>query len=168
MDKIAIIYGSSTGNTETVALKMAEMIGRDMAEPINVKDLTPSRLEKYRNLIFGTSTRGIGELQEDWKNFLPELAKADLSNRVIALYGLGDYESYPESFVDGMGILYKIIRDKGCTIIGQTGTAGYQFDFSTAVHGHAFIGLPLDQDNDASLTEDRIKGWLKEILNQFV
>ncbi len=168
MEKVAIIYGSSTGNTETAALKIAAQIGEEKADLINVRELTLPRLAKYRNLIFGISTWGIGELQGDWKSFLPKLRKADLNNKIIALFGLGDNESHPDSYVDGMDALFEIIKNRGCTIVGQVDTSKYTFDKSKAAYDGRFIGLPLDEDNESDLTESRIENWLNEILDRFI
>jgi len=168
MEKVAIIYGSSTGNTEAVAVKMAQKIGENITETFNVSEFSTSRLDECKNLIFGISTWGIGDLQEDWNNFLPEFRKADLKGKIIALFGLGDYESYPDSFVDGMGAIYELIKDKGCTLIGQVDTSDYTFDKSKAVYKGRFVGLPLDEDNESDLTDTRIENWLNEILKQFL
>ena len=167
MEKVAILFGSSTGKTETIAGKLAKRIDEEIAEAINVIDFPISKLTEYKNLIFGIPTWGIGELQDDWKEFLTELVKADLRGKTIALFGLGDAESYPDTFVDGMGIIYEAIKDKGCTIVGRVETDGYTFDGSKAVYEGKFVGLPLDEDNESELTESRLGKWLDEITTQF-
>jgi flavodoxin I len=166
MERTAIFFGSSGGVTESVASKMADKIGNGV-EVFNVANTPAGEAEKYQNLIFGTSTWGIGDLQDDWDIFLPELAKINLSGKTIALFGLGDCESYPDSFVDGIGTIYEGIKDKGCTIVGEVETDGYSFDDSKAVYEGKFIGLPLDEDNESNQTESRIDNWLKQILPQF-
>ncbi|MBL7113486.1 MAG: flavodoxin [Bacteroidales bacterium] len=168
MEKVAILFGSSTGNTESIAQTLAEKIGENIAEAFNVSDFSVSRLAEYNNLILGVSTLGIGAIQDHWKDFLPKLARADLNGKTIALFGLGDTESYPDTFVDGMGIVYEAIRKKGCTIIGQVDTIGYSFEHSGAVYEGKFIGLPLDEDNESELTPSRIENWLNEITAKFI
>ena len=167
MKKLAIIYGSSTGNTEAVALRIADKVGKDRTAVINVKDLTPAKLAEYKNLVLGISTWGIGEIQGDWKKFLGELDKYDLKDKTIALFGLGDAESYPDSFVDGMGTVYEALKDKGCLLVGQVNTEDYNFDRSTAVYDGKFVGLPLDEDNENELTEPRIDKWIDYIIDKF-
>ena len=168
MKKVAILYGSSAGHTESVAIKIKNTIGVNVAVIFNVSDFPVSVLKEYNNLILGISTWGIGELQDDWEEFLPELVKADLRGKSIAIFGLGDAESYPDSFVDGMGIIYEEIKDKGCTIVGQVDTADYNFEVSKAVYNGKFVGLPLDEDNESELTESRLGKWLTEITVQFI
>ncbi len=164
MINIAVLYGSSTGNTESVAKQIAEKIHADI---FDVAGNPADKLIKYNNIILGTSTLGIGDLQDDWEDFLPVLAEADLTGKTIALFGLGDGEMYSDSFVDGMGIIYEAIKDKGCKIVGQVDTAGYVFDESGAVVNGKFAGLPLDMDNQDDLTDERIDKWVEQIKNEF-
>jgi len=162
MKTTAIIYGSTGDNTKNVAIKLAAKI-KD-AVLMDVASATISAIEKYDNLIFGTSTWGIGDLQDDWDGFLPSLEKANLEGKTIALFGLGDSSSYSDTFADGIGILFETINNKGCTIIGMVSTEGYTFDASRADIGGHFVGLVLDEDNEYALTDIRIESWVNEIL----
>ncbi|MEA3317594.1 MAG: flavodoxin domain-containing protein, partial [Bacteroidota bacterium] len=69
MNKIAIFYGSSTGNTESAAKQIAKLLNADI---FDVADKPVKELQNYENLIFGTSTWGIGDLQDDWDSFISE------------------------------------------------------------------------------------------------
>ena len=69
MKKIGIFYGSSTGNTEIVADKIKALFGKD-AETINIDSASKEDLEKYDFLVLGTSTWGIGDMQDDWEDFI--------------------------------------------------------------------------------------------------
>ncbi|MGC3977699.1 MAG: flavodoxin [Paludibacteraceae bacterium] len=165
MKSLAIIYGSTGDNTKNVAKKIAEKItGADL---LDVASITKADVEKYDNLIIGSSTWGLGDLQDDWDGFLPELKKADLTGKTISLFGLGDSSSYSDTYVDAMGIIFETIKDKGCNIIGSVSTAGYSFDSSRADNGGQFVGLALDEDNEFNKTDDRISEWVKDILPRF-
>ncbi len=164
MNKTAIFYGSSTGNTESVAKTIATKLNADI---YNVADDPIENITDYNNLIFGSSTWGIGDLQDDWDSFLPKLAKADLKGKTIALFGLGDCEGYPDTFVDAIGTIYETIKDKGCKIVGMVKTSEYSFSESKAVADSSFVGLPLDEDNESNLTNSRLDKWLNEISKQF-
>ena len=166
MSKIAVIYGSSTGNTEAVAESIVEKIGNG-AEAISVDSVSADQIAGFDNLILGTSTWGLGDLQDDWEVALSKVAGADLNGKKVALFGLGDGESYPDTFVDGIGTIYNEIKDKGCTIIGQVEAEGYSYDESTALVDGKFIGLPLDDDNESHLTSERIDKWLKVVIPAF-
>lgn len=160
MEKVAVFYGSSTGNTESAAMQIAKLLDGDF---FNVADNPVEQLSEYNNLIFGTSTWGVGDLQDDWDLFTSKLTDANLNNKVIALFGLGDGISFADRFVDGMGIIYKTIKDKGCKVIGSVDSAGYDFDDSVALVDGKFVGLPLDEDNESNLTKKRIESWVELI-----
>jgi flavodoxin I len=166
MAKIGVFYGSSTGNSEKVAEKIVQAFGADNAVSINVEDAGSEDLDKYKYLILGTSTWGIGDMQDDWEEFIVNVEKADLKNKKIALFGLGDQEVYSDSFVDGMGKLYQRLKDKA-TIVGQWPVKGYLFDESVAVEGDKFVGLALDEDNQSRFTDERILKWVKMLQKEF-
>jgi flavodoxin I len=164
MKNTAVLYGSTTGNAEAVAKTIAKELDPAI---FDVASQPFSEVHKYQNLVLGTSTLAIGDLQDDWDVFLPALVKTDLEGKNVALFGLGDADTYPDSFVDGMAIIYNAIKDKGCTIVGLTDTDGYEFDESKAVVNGKFVGLPLDEDNQSDLTEKRLKSWIERLKNGF-
>ncbi|ALO17230.1 Flavodoxin [Salinivirga cyanobacteriivorans] len=164
MNKTAIFYGSSTGNTESVAKQIAKLLNADV---FDVADNPVEELKNYDNLIFGASTWGIGDLQDDWDNYISELENTDLSGKVCAIFGLGDGASYADSFVDGIGTIYKAIENKGCKIAGFVETTGYDYEASTAEIDGKFVGLPLDEDNESNLTNDRIDKWVEQLKAEF-
>ncbi len=160
MANTAIFFGSSSGNTETVANEIAEKLD---AQVFNVADNPAEELNNFSNLLFGTSTWGVGDLQDDWESFLSEVENADLNGKNVALFGCGDGASYSDTFVDGMGTIYAAIKDKGCKVLGFTKTDGYDFEDSTAVVDGKFVGLPIDEDNQSDLTNERIEAWVEQI-----
>lgn len=160
MKKTIVIYGSSTGTCEAIAEKIASKLGTDV---LNVQDLTADIIAENENLILGTSTWGAGELQDDWYDGLRLLKAADLSGKVIALFGCGDAESYGDTFVGGMGELYEAVKASGARLVGQVDVDGYTFDDSSAVVDGKFVGLPLDDVNEDDKTDSRIDGWLAAI-----
>jgi flavodoxin I len=163
---IGIFYGSSTGQTEAVAEKLQRIIGEDKCDLINVDSASGKDLERYPYLIFGTPSWGFGDMQDDWEDFIDVVTEADLKGKKIALFGLGDQDTYPESFADGVGVLYSKIKGKA-TIVGEWPAEGYQFDESEAYKGKQFVGLILDQENQASKTDDRLKHWVELLKKEF-
>ena len=166
MKKIGIFYGSSTGQTEMVAEKLQRILGKDDTDVINVDSASGGDLEKYTYLIFGTPTWGIGDMQDDWEDFLTELNKADLSKKKVALFGLGDQDTYPESFADGVGVLYEKLKGK-TTVIGQWPSSGYRFTESDALRKDKFVGLIIDEENQSSMTDERLSKWVEIIRKEF-
>lgn len=164
MSNVAVFYGSSTGNTESVAKKIATRLNADV---FDVSNKPFDKINNYKNLILGTSSWGVEDLQDDWADFLPALEKADLSDKVVALFGLGDCNGFSDSFVDGIGILYQIIKNKGCTIIGFTSTETFSFDNSAAVEDGHFVGLALDTENYSGLADKQINDWTEGLKINF-
>ncbi len=166
MANIGIFFGSSTGATELVATKLQAIIGVENAEIYNVDEATVEDIKKHDYLIFGTPTWGMGDLQDDWGDFLEELLKVDLSKKKVALFGLGDQDTYPDSFVDGLGVMFDVLNNK-TTIVGQWPTKGYHFDDSMAVRDKKFVGLPIDEEYQADLTNERLKKWVAMLKKDF-
>jgi len=164
MNRIAILYGSTTGNTESAAKKIAELLNADV---FDVANKPMQELQNYDKLIFGTSTWNFGDLQDDWDSFISELEKTDLSGKICAIFGLGDSWAFSDNFVDGMGTIYRAIQNKGCKIIGFVDTAEYNYGASTAVINGKFVGLPLDENNESNLTDKRIENWVEQLKPDF-
>ena len=167
MQKIGIFYGSSTGNSEFAAEQIQKEFGADIATIIDVSSAKPNEIDQYSNLIFGCSTLEIGELEYDFEDFMPQIKGANLKDKKIAIFGLGDQESYPDSFVDSIGIIYEAIKNKGCQMVGKVSTQGYDYDESKGEVDGEFLGLPLDEENQGDLTDARIKKWVEKLKEEF-
>jgi len=163
MKKTALFYGSSTGTTEDVAGRIAAKLGIDSSNVYNVDSASVEDVQPYEVLILGSSTWGLGELQDDWDGFLSKLKKADLKNKAVAVFGTGDSSSYSDTFCDAIGIIYKDLKDTGCTFCGHVSADGYSFDDSVAIIDGQFVGLPLDEVNEDDETDGRIDRWVNQL-----
>ncbi|MDL2208813.1 flavodoxin FldA [Parabacteroides sp. OttesenSCG-928-O15] len=163
MKKTAIFYGSSSGTTEDIAGRMAGKLGIDSSDVYNVGEAGVDDAAGYDVLILGSSTWGVGDLQDDWEGFLPKLKKADLSGKAVAIFGVGDSSSYSDSFCDAVGVIYKELQGTGATFCGAVSSEGYSFDDSVALVGDKFVGLPLDEDNESNETDGRISRWIEQL-----
>ena len=159
--RTAIFYGSSLGNTQFVADKIQRQLPHAVCLPVN--NLTSAQILEYDNYILGTSTWGLGNLQDDFELFVDLLLSLDLSDKTFALFGLGDQHTYPDTFCNGMGKLYHLLNGKGWKIVGSSSTEGYDFSESEAVIDGEFIGLALDEDNEPDLSDLRVKNWVQEL-----
>jgi flavodoxin I len=162
MLQIGIFFGGKdSGTTAKVARRIKELLG-DEATVHNVGGAAKHDVEKYDFLVLGTAAWGIGEMHSDWERFIDKMIEADLSNKKIALFGLGDQKVYPESFVDGMGTIFCRLPYKQ-NVVGYTSTRGYNFYYSTAEKEGNFVGLAIDDDTQKEFTEQRIKDWVVQI-----
>lgn len=161
---IAIVYGSSGGNTEGVAKKIQKTLGMD-AKVFDIGSTDAATINGFDTLILGTSTWYDGELQDDWESF--NIDTLELSGKKVALFGLGDQEGYGHEFCNGMAILYHACVDKGAVVVGGSWpTEGYDFEASNAVIEGGFVGLAIDEDNQDDLTDERVSAWVEALKPQ--
>lgn len=160
---MAVIFGSSMGNTEGAANMIAEKLG--ISDVLNIADIDADKINSYDKLICGTSTWGSGDLQDDWDGF--DFSKLNLSGKTVAVFGMGDSESYSDTYCSGMGKLAQGLKSAGANLVGAVSTGGYTFEASDAVEGDKFVGLALDNDNHEDLTENRINTWIEQIKPSF-
>ncbi len=166
MQKIGLFYGTTSGKTRKVAEMIKKEFGAKSVDIHNISEIKPEEILKYNNIIFGTSAWGVGDMQDDWEILIDDIVELDLSNKKIALYGLGDQIEYPGSFVDGLGSLYCRMPDKD-KIVGFFPTEGYKYYFSSAEKDGVFVGLPIDEDKQPELTEERVKKWVAQLKKEF-
>lgn len=162
MSAIKVIYGSTTGNTEDAAETIAQGLNAELVE------VSSASAEDFGTelTIFGCSTWGSGDLQDDWDASTFIIEDCDLSGKTVALFGFGDGYNYADTFVGAIGTLYEQVVKSGARVIGFCETAGYEYDESTAIHEGKFVGLPLDEDNQSKLTEGRIEKWLTQLQSE--
>jgi flavodoxin I len=163
----AIFYASSTGNTEIVAKQIAKTLG--VNNIFDISNINIERLNEYEKLILGASTWGDGDLQDDWDDTWNAFCQLDFTGKTIALFGLGDQESYSDNYVDAMGTIYEQVLLKGAKVIGFTSSEGYEHTQSKAqkINGD-FVGLALDEDNQSEFTTERITHWCNLIKNEII
>ncbi|WP_317933199.1 flavodoxin [Halioxenophilus sp. WMMB6] len=172
MKKIGIFFGTDTGTTRLIAKKLMTRVGEEFcAKPLNVNRITADDFMAYQALIIGTPSYGEGALPSaelgvkngSWEDFLPQLETLDMSGKTIAIYGLGNQVKYGDRFVSAMRHLYRFFKDRGATIVGDWSTEGYEFTGSDAIIDGRFLGLAVDNKNQAMLTEARLDQWAEQI-----
>jgi flavodoxin I len=151
---------------------VASKIGDEKVDLIHIASATAADLEKYTKIIFGISTIGKDTWQQkfdntDWSHFFPVVTAFDFTGKRVAIFGLGDHITYAYHFVDSMGLLGKAIRNQGGEIFGKVSTDGYTFQDSEAIVEGKFIGLPVDEDFESELTEERVSAWVESLMKEF-
>ncbi|MEM8859273.1 MAG: flavodoxin [Chloroflexota bacterium] len=167
----AIFYGSTTGSTEIIAEKVQDVWAKANGETLPIVNVGDSSqimsLLGYNKLLLGIPTWNIGKLQDDWEIVYPYLERIDLSDKTIAIFGIGDQYGYPENFQDAMGILGFKLIERGAKLVGYTSVEGYEHEYSRAIEGDQFIGLAIDDVNQPELTDGRIETWVTQVTNEF-
>ncbi|ATS09780.1 flavodoxin [Porphyromonas gingivalis] len=160
MKSIGIFYGSSTGTTSDLAQKIASALGVDSANVMDVANADVAAAAKYDVLLLGSSTWGLGDLQDDWESFLPKLKGENLSGKKVGLFGCGDASSYSDTFCAALGTIKAELANTGCTFIGAYPAEGYSYDETTAEENGQLIGLCVDDANESDQTEARMERWI--------
>lgn len=172
MEKIAIFFGPVNGSVHRVAKLVASKIGLEKADLIHITDASASDLDKYSRIIFGISTIGKDTWEQkfdnnDWSKFFPVVNTFNFAGKKVAIFGLGDHITYAYHFVDAMGLLGKAVKNQGGEILGKVSTDGYTFQDSDAIVDGQFIGLPVDEDFESELTDERVTNWINALMKEF-
>jgi flavodoxin len=109
--KVGIFFGTSTGNTETVADYIAAEFGDDAEGPIEIDGIVGSvadEFKKYDALIVGTPTWNTGADSErsgtGWDEiYYGEMQDLNIAGKKVGVFGLGDQVSYSENYADASG-----------------------------------------------------------------
>ena len=138
MDKVHVIYGSTTGMTEAVAAKIANLLGAQVFN-VNAADAAAFDAEL---LVLGSSTWGVGDLQDDWAAKLDEV-KRNFAGKKVAVFGLGDSQGFADSFCVAADTIADAAKDAGATLVGEI--------------------LKIDDTNEADQTDGKIAAWVETI-----
>ena len=138
MDKIHVVFGSTTGTTESVAAKIAASLG---AATFNIAADDPAAFDAEL-LVLGSSTWGIGDLQDDWASRLDQV-KASFAGKKVAVFGLGDSVGFADSFCVAADTIAKAAKEAGATLVGDV--------------------LKLDDTNEAAQTDAKVAAWTNAI-----
>jgi flavodoxin short chain len=95
MSKIAVVYWSGTGNTQTMAEAVAEGAkeGGNEVSLFTSGEFTPDKMNSFDSFAFGCPAMGSEVLEES--EFEPMFSECDLNGKKLALfgsYGWGDGE----------------------------------------------------------------------------
>ncbi|MDD4190798.1 MAG: flavodoxin [Mangrovibacterium sp.] len=160
MKKTAIIYSFNSHKTAKAAEKIMDAFGKEKIRAVNAEEITEGDFLNYDNLILGVPTWFDGELPNYWDELVPALKDLDMKGKTVAIFGLGDQVGYPENFADGIGVMGNLFRERGAKLVGFTDNDQYQFESSRAIENGKFMGLVLDQENQARLSKGRIEKWV--------
>ena len=163
-EAIGLFFATQTGNTETVAGIIADKAG---AEAMDAGEISAEDLAGYDGLIVGCPTWNTGADEyrsgTSWDDLLDDIKGVDLKGKPVAVFGCGDSQGYGDNFCDGIEELHETFAAAGAKMVGYVDAGAYQHEESKSTRGDKFLGLPLDQDNEDEMTEDRIASWVTQI-----
>ena len=133
-----VVFGSTTGMTEAVAGKIAEALG---GEAVNVASADVAAFDADL-VVLGSSTWGVGDLQDDWMAKLDEV-KGYLGGKKVAVFGLGDSVGFADSYCVAAETLADAAKAAGATLVGEI--------------------LKIDDTNEADQTDAKIAAWVATV-----
>ena len=133
-----VVFGSTTGMTEAVAGKIAEALG---GEAVNVASADAAAFDADL-VVLGSSTWGVGDLQDDWMAKLDEV-KGYLGGKKVAVFGLGDSVGFADSYCVAAETLADAAKAAGATLVGEI--------------------LKIDDTNEADQTDAKIAAWVATV-----
>ena len=89
MSKVAVVYWSGTGNTEAMAMAVAEGAKGKGAEVsvITAAEFSPEQVSEYSAIAFGCPSMGSEQLEESEFEPMFTACEGRLSGKSIALFG---------------------------------------------------------------------------------
>lgn len=168
MKKIGLYYSFDTNKTSRVAQKIKEAFekieGKYEIIPVDVDEkMTEEQFMQFEYMLLGAATWMDGELPYYWDEFVPAMEDLDMKDKKIAIFGLGNQVNGTENFQDAIGLLGYLLEDRGAKLYGFTSTEGYTFEHSAGVKDDKFMGLSIDIENQAALTNERVEAWVKQL-----
>ena len=129
--RVAIVYGSETGNTRSGAeiIIRALAAGGHQADGLDVRESSLDALQaalsgEYDLALLGVSTWGAvdEEVQEDFTELYDAMETMDLSGRSVAVFGSGD-QGY-DAFAKAVDFVETRLREQGAAIVAP----GFKFN----------------------------------------
>ena len=167
---VGIYFATTTGKTEDIAERIHGLL--DNAEdPVDISDVDDLReLSNHDGIICGIPTWNTGADSERsgtaWDSLLEDIGSLSLSGKKVAIFGLGDSATYTENFCDAMEELHSYFKKAGATMVGYVPKGSYTFDESKSVIGDSFCGLPLDEDSESDMTDERLANWATQLKSE--
>lgn len=120
MARALIVFGSTTGNTESVADDICKILNKNGIPTTirNAADIAPGGLaDGYDTVLMGCSTWGDEdiELQDDFVDIYENMEKVGLAGKKVAVFGCGD-SSYTH-FCGAVDVIEKKAESLGARII---------------------------------------------------
>ena len=166
-----IYFATSTGKTEDVAHRLAPLV--KAAAVVDVADINDtSVLGACAALICCTPTwnTGADDLRSGtaWDAHVEAIETTKLHGKPVAIMGLGDSSSYGDYFCDAMEELYRAFERAGARLVGQVDISDYNYNSSKSVLNGRFCGLPIDEDSEPDLTDERLNRWAEQLRRELV
>ncbi|BES64657.1 flavodoxin [Gottschalkiaceae bacterium SANA] len=118
MKKVTIIYGSTTGNTESVANLIQSSLTDYETTISDVVNASNEMVKEADLVIYGSSTWGYGELQDDFFEYHDKKMTSELlSGKEVAVFGCGDQDSFGDVFCHATDLIREKVERCGGVLV---------------------------------------------------
>lgn len=118
MKKVTIIYGSTTGNTETVANLIKDNLSNCEVTLSDVTNASSEMVSDADLILYGSSTWGFGDLQDDFQIYHDkEMTSELLAGKNVVIFGCGDKENFEDVFCEATEIIKTKVLECGGNLI---------------------------------------------------
>jgi len=170
-NKVALFYAPKGGKVDCISRIITDKARKYQIDRMCVTEVSADKILEYDKIIFGNSSiyngSNLAVVDKNWKSFLNELQKIDLTGKKVAIFGLGNHLTYPAHFVDSIGYLANFLEERNAKIYGKVVDEGYEYRDSKALRDGFFMGLPLDEETESDKSEGRIDCWLEQLRKEF-
>ena len=116
MKTIVIAYGSTTGNTESVAQLIAGHLSAFNTTVVDISALQIEQVTAADCVLLGSSTWGYGELQDDFATYLPQITAQVYGGKQVAVFGCGDQAAFSEVFCEAVTQIEAQLQKSGAVL----------------------------------------------------
>lgn len=143
MKNITIVYGSTTGSTQTAANMIGEILKAKGSEVAihDVSKVDTSVVAGADLVLLGASTWGEGDIQDDFLSFYDSMGKNHFADKALAVFGCGDSAMFPHVFCEAVRLIEEKGTESGAKVIAE--------------------GLKID--GDVGSNEAQISDWAKSL-----
>jgi flavodoxin I len=167
MRAVGLFFSTQTGNTETAAGVIGEKTG---LEATDLGEVSAEDLAGYDGLIIGAPTWNTGADEyrtgTTMDDYLDEIRGLAMSGKPVAVFGCGDSQGYGDNFCDAIEEMHGAFKEAGAKMVGYVDSSAYQHEESKSDVDGKFLGLPLDQDNEDDMTEERVDAWVSQLKSE--
>jgi flavodoxin I len=121
MKNIKIVYGSTTGSTQTVAEWIENtLVSKGASVSVHeVSSMDVSAVADADLILLGSSTWGEGDIQDDFLGFYEAMDKASFADKSVAVFGCGDSDMFPHVFCEAVTLIEEKATECGARVVTE-------------------------------------------------
>jgi flavodoxin I len=116
MKNTIIVYGSTTGNTEKLAGLIKDQLDNNTTV-VNVTEVNIEDIKQADLVLFGSSTWGYGDLQDDFEAFIDNINADLVGGKDVAVFGCGDEDGFADVFCNAVDIITEKVLEAGGNLV---------------------------------------------------